>query len=210
MQETQPSTPAGDQPAPAAADAGVIARVLAGDAAAIESLLAQHYGRLLSLARSVVGCEQEAQDAVQEALVSAFQRLHTVQDPSALRAWMDRIVVNASISRLRKRRLRRELALDDLLPSFDQTGHRLEPGGRWSRSPGDAAETTDTLRRLRACVDELPAGYQEVVILRDILGLSTAETAEIMGMEEGAVKVRLHRGRQALRTLMMRHEGGET
>jgi RNA polymerase sigma-70 factor, ECF subfamily len=112
--------------------------------------------------------------------------------------------VNACLMRLRTRRRRPERAIEDLLPRFDGTGHAWEPSVEWDPMPegGMPEALKATVRR---CLDELPEGYRAVLVLRDIQGMDTQETAAVMGLSPNAVKTRLHRARQALRELLDPH-----
>lgn len=187
---------------PFASDAELLEGLRAGREEAFEILVRSHSGRMLSVCRRILRNEEEAKDAVQEAFVSAFRAISRFEGTSQLSTWLHRIAVNASLMRLRSKKRRPEESIDDLLPSFQEDGHaRVEPRD-WSPSALQMVETRETREFVRSCIDRLPEMYRTVLLLRDIEERDTAETAEILGVSEGVVKVRLHRARHALRGLL--------
>ena len=157
---------------------------------------------MLAVARRFLRTEEDSADAVQDAFLSAFRSLDGFEGNSALGTWLHRIVVNVCLMRLRARSRSREVRIDDLLPTFDASGHHSHPVRTWE-DQGLARLTRDESRaQVRACIDRLPEPYREVLLLRDIEELDTEQTARHLGINPGAVKTRLHRARQALRTLL--------
>lgn len=190
-------------PGAASGEAALLARLRAGDEAAYDELVRTLGGRLLATARRLLRCEEEARDVVQEAFLSAFRGMESFSGGSKLSTWLHSITVNAALMRLRSRRRRPDTSIEDLLPRFDESGDWLEdPAG--SNPPCDAVESEQIRTVVRRCIDELPETHRTVLLLRDIQDLSTAETAEVLGITPTAVKLRLHRARQALRTLLDR------
>ncbi len=188
-------------------EAALLDRLRAGDDAAYEELVRTYGGRLLAVARRFLRNEEEARDAVQDAFLSAFRNMEGFAGQAKLSTWLHRIVVNASLMKLRTRRRKPETPIDDLLPGFLEDGHLERPASEW-RSPGqDEAERNDLRRLVLDKIQELPEGYRNVLMLRDIEDLDTEETAAQMGLSAGAVKTRLHRARQALRGLLEPHLG---
>jgi len=182
----------------------LLERLRAGDARAFEMLVRRYGGRMIAAARRIVGTEDEARDVVQEAFLAAFRALDRFNGDAQVSTWLHRIVINAALMRLRSRRRRREEAIEDHLPRFDDDGHWVDSPGSWD-TPADALlERRETRRLVRAAIERLPAQYREVVVLRDIEELDTDEAASILGVTPNAVKTRLHRARQALRTLLER------
>ncbi len=177
----------------------------AGDAAAFERLVRAYGGRLLSVARRFLRSEEDARDAVQEAFISAYRSIGSFHAGSRVSTWLHRIVVNAALMRLRSRRRSPEEPIDDLLPQFDETGHHLQPPSEWRESSDVALQRRETREIVRRSIDLLPETYRSVLVLRDIQELDTSETAQILGITENAAKIRLHRARQALRTLLDPH-----
>lgn len=146
-----------------------------------------------------------ADDAVQETFLSAFKAIARFDHNARLGTWLHRIAVNACLMRLRTARRKPERAIDPLLPTFLPDGHATHPAAAWNLPPSAGIETRETQALVRTRIDELPDHYREVLLLRDIEELSTEETATLLGETQGAVKVRLHRARQALRTLLEPH-----
>ncbi len=182
--------------------ADFLARLRANDPAAFESLVRRFGGPMLAVARRYLRDDQEAADAVQDAFLSAFRSLERFEGSSKLGTWLHRIVINASLMKLRSRSRRQEIVIDDLLPTFDASGHHAGPVRRWAEPPDERLLREETRGTIRACIDRLPDDYRTILLLRDIDELSTEEAAEILGVTPGAVKTRLHRARQALRTLL--------
>lgn len=172
------------------------------DREACEAMVLEHSGRMLSVARRMLRSEEDAADAVQDALTSACAALDRFQANSQIYTWLHRIVVNACLMKLRSQRRRASVSLDAMLPTFDESGHRTQPVSRW---PIDAIESIDrkeTRERVRACIDQLPDDYRTIVMLRDIEEYDTEQTARLLGLSRAVVKTRLHRARQALRTML--------
>jgi RNA polymerase sigma-70 factor (ECF subfamily) len=166
--------------------------------------------RALAVARRFLRQDQEAQDAVQEAFLAAFKALPSFAGESQLSTWFHRIVVNACLMRIRARATHPEESIEGLLPSFLEDGHHCRPPGPWPE-PADLLVLRAEVRAfVRASIDRLPESYRTVLLLRDIEELDTAETAKLLGISEGAVKVRLHRAHQALRGLLEPCLGRET
>ena len=197
-QSTDSRSPAGDQ-------GQLLKRLRAGDQAAYEQVVRTYGPRLLSVARRFLRHEQDAQDAVQDAFLSAFKSIHRFQGESQLGTWLHRIVVNASLMKLRSRQRHPERSIDDLLPRFDDDGHISEAGCDLAVSVDSAVRDREVRELVRKRMDELPDSYRAVLLLRDIEGQSTDETASLLGISAGAVKTRLHRARLALRSLLDSH-----
>jgi len=177
-------------------------RLRAGDECAFEVLVRLHGGRMLAIARQFLSRNEDAQDAVQEAFLSAFRSVGGFRGGSSLSTWLHRIVVNACLMKIRGASRRPETPIEELLPAFDETGHHAAPVEDWAVSPEKAMLSRATRERVRAAIEKLPASYRTVLVLRDIQELSTEETAEVLSLTRTAVKVRLHRARLALRGLL--------
>jgi RNA polymerase sigma-70 factor (ECF subfamily) len=183
-------------------EAPLVAALRAGDAAAFESVVRTYGGRLLVVARQVVGSEEDAHDALQDGFITAFRAIDRFEGKSKLSTWLHRIVVNAALMRLRSKRRKREQPIDDLLPTFSEDGHENRPTTEWNQSALAGIQRKETQAAVRACIDQLPDDYRTVLLLRDIEELDTAEVARLLEITEGNVKVRLHRARQALKSLL--------
>lgn len=197
---------------PASEEAALVPRLQRGDAAAFEELVRRHGPRLLRVARRMLPSEEDARDAVQDAFVAVFKSIGSFEAHSQLSTWLHRVVINASLMRLRTKRRRPEEDIEEYLPRFLEDGHQVERSVAWPTTayePADAMLERAELRELvRASIDMLPETYRVVLLLRDIEELSTEEVAEMLGITANAVKIRLHRARQALRTLLDPHLRG--
>lgn len=187
---------------PAELDQTTFDQLIAGSAEAFRTVVMLYMPIMLAAARRILRSEAEAQDAVQDAFTSAFRRLDTVRDRQSLGPWLRQIAVNAAISRWRKRTRQAEDSIDALLPKFDEVGWRVTAPGADASHAEEGLEREQTRAAVRAAIDRLPETHRMVLLLRDIEELSTAEAAAQLGIEENALKVRLHRARAALRTLL--------
>jgi len=188
-------------------ETALLARLRAGEEAAYETLVRAFGGRLLAAARRMLGNEEDARDAVQEAFLSAFRGLDRFEGEARLSTWLHRIVLNASLMRLRQQRRRPEVPIDDLLPRFLEDGHAADPAQEW-KLPLDVLARHETREIVRRSIERLPDAYRSVLLLRDVEELDTEETARLLGLSGSAVKTRLHRARQALRGLLDPHLRG--
>lgn len=183
------------EPAPDPGDEALLGAVRAGSLAAFEALMRRHNQRLFRAARAIVGDDDEAEDVVQEAYVNAYEHLHQFAGSARFSTWLTRIAVNEAIARTRKRRRQEEVV--DVDDEADWTR-----GGRSETTPEHQAARGELRRALEAAIDRLPDGYREVFVLRDVEGMDGAEAAECLGLSEVALRVRLHRARARMRTLL--------
>ncbi len=186
-------------------DAGFITALRAGDDAAFEKLVRLYGGRLYAVAKRFLHNEEEARDAVQDTFLSAFRAIDRFEGHARLSTWLHRITVNAALMKLRTRRRKSEESIDELLPYFLEDVHRTDPGPEWRQPSEELLQRKETRAVVRACIDQLPDNYRSVLLLRDIEARDTAETAQLLGLSPNAVKIRLHRARQALRSLLDPH-----
>ena len=183
-------------------DAALIAGLRSGDSGAFERLVREYGPRLLRLARRFLANEEDARDALQDAMIAVHKSIGNFESSSSLSTWLHRIVVNASLMRLRSKRRHPEEDIEQYLPRFLEDGHQVEASTSWTESADRVIEREELRASVRDAIAKLPEGYRIVLHLRDIEELSTAETAEILGVTKNVVKIRLHRARQALRTLL--------
>lgn len=183
-------------------EADLLSALRAGRDEAFEQLVRTHSGRMISVCRRILRSEEEAKDAVQEAFVSAFRAIQSFEGTCRLGTWLHRIAVNAALMRLRSKKRRPEESIEDLLPTFKADGHATFDPRDWSPSALQLVETRETREFVRGCIDLLPDMYRTVLLLRDIEEMDTSEAADVLGVTEGVVKVRLHRARHALRRLL--------
>jgi RNA polymerase sigma-70 factor, ECF subfamily len=176
-----------------------VAALRAGDGRAFERLVAEHGGRMLAVARRMLRDEDAARDALQEAFLLAFRGLARFEGASRIGTWLHRIVVNAALMKLRSRKAHPEESIEPMLPTFQEDGHSSVWYVEWPERP-DAELARNQIRELvRQTIDGLPETYRTILLLRDIEELDTGEVAEMLGVTANAVKIRLHRARQALR-----------
>jgi RNA polymerase sigma-70 factor (ECF subfamily) len=180
-------------------EAALLRRLRRGDEAAYAELVRSHGGRMLAVARRYLDSEEAAQDCVQEAFVAAFNALDRFEGRSTLATWLHRITVNAALQALRRRRGKEELSIEPWLPTFDDEGFLEGPTQLTTADAEELIARDDVRAQVRAAIDRLPESYRNVLLLRDIEGLSMKEVAEMLELTENNAKVRLHRARTALK-----------
>lgn len=190
-----------DLPEPATAEARLLSGLRAGSDDAFETLVRATSPRLLAVARRIVG-DDDAYDTLQDAYLAAFRALGAFQGDALLSTWLHRIVVNTALMRLRSQKRRREDPIEALLPTFLDDGHQTREPVEWREGADALLAHDETRAHVRAQIDRLPESYRNVLLLRDIEELTTPEAAAALGITENAVKIRLHRARQALRALI--------
>jgi RNA polymerase sigma-70 factor, ECF subfamily len=191
--------------APPADDLVLLTQLRSGDHDAFADLVLANTGRLLAVARRILRQDQEAQDAVQEAFVCAFKALGGFEGQCRLSTWLHRITVNACLMRLRRRERKPEESIDDLLPAYRADGHTVEQFQRWDDSALARLEKEEMRTLVRTCIDRLPETYRTALLLRDIEEMDSDDAAALLGITPNALKIRVHRARQALRTLLDPH-----
>lgn len=176
----------------------------AGDAPALERLLMKAQAVAWRFSTSVCGRADDAEDAMQEALMRTYRHVSRLRDPAAFRPWLYRTVRNACLMGRRKRSGEppRLQSLDEVLPGPD--GSFFLDVASTGKSPEQLAANTRLRRRIRIALEGLPAAYRTIVFLREMEGLSTREVAEVMGISEANVKQRLHRARVQLQAALDR------
>lgn len=179
-------------------ESALLARLRAGDEKAYEELVRSESRHLLAVARRLLRNEEDAQDAVQQAFLSAFRALPAFNGQSRITTWLHRIVTNAALMKLRTRGRQPEDSIEDLLPTFLEDGHHTEQFSEWALPAEARLIRLEARAHVRTAIDALPDSYRTVLLLRDIEELSTEETAQTLGVTTNTVKIRLHRARQAL------------
>jgi len=197
--------PVSTLPTPAPRNEALVARLREGEEAAFEELVRTYTARLLAVARRIVGSHEEAKDVVQETFLAAFKSLDRFRGEANLGTWLSRIAVNQCLMKLRSRRRKPEQSIEDLLPTFLPDGHQVRESALWEVSIDTQVERNEVFALVRQAIDRLPANYRTVLLLRDIEELSTEEVARMLSVTSNTIKVRLHRARQALRTLLEPH-----
>ena len=172
-------------------DDEVVRRVRDGETALFEVLMRRYNQRLYRIARAVVKDEHEAEDVMQQAYVSAFTHLGQFERRAQFSTWLSRIAIHEALGRRRRARPTESIDTDD--------GEPMEILSSSAPDPEHQAYAGELRHLLETSVDALPETYRMVFMLRDVEGLSTAETAEGLDIGEEAVKTRLHRARAMLR-----------
>lgn len=191
-----------DAASAAALDAELVANLQAGEPDAFAKVLDVYGGRMLAVARRLLRNEEDARDAVQDACLSAFRAIDSFKGEARLGSWLHRIVVNAALMKLRRRKARPEQAIDELLPTFTDDGHRKNPKSAWNAPSDVELQQSEMREMIQRNIDRLPNDYRTILLMRDVEGLDTETTAGMLSLSQSNVKVRLHRARQALRTLL--------
>ncbi len=173
-------------------DGDVVRRVRAGETALFEVLMRRHDQRVYRTIRSILRDESEAEDAMQQAWLQAYLHLAEFEGAAAFSTWLVRIAANEALQRLRRR---------SKLAAVSETGEE-EAMDQRAEDPEERAAAHETARILERAIDGLPAHYRTVFVLREVEGLSTADTAAALGIGEEAAKVRLHRARALLRSAL--------
>ncbi len=184
-------------------DRELLARHVDGDPEAFGEIVRRHRDRLWAVAVRTLGDREEAADAVQDALISAYRAAHTFRGQSAVTTWLHRITVNACLDRARKATSRRTSLTDDT----ERLDLLLEP-----HEPADVpAERQDLQRQLVTALAQLPAEQRAALVLVDMQGYPVAEAADVLGVAVGTVKSRCARGRARLLPLVshLRPNGDE-
>ena len=169
------------------------------DPMAAERLVTTYGERAYRLASRITGNRSDAEEVVQDAFWTVVRKIESFRGESPFGSWLYRIVANAAYQKVRGHNSRHEIALDDVLPLFDECGHHAAPVVDWSPCVEDPATQAEVRSALTAAIDALPAAYRAVVVLRDIEGRSNAEIADVLGVNVSAVKTRVHRARLFLR-----------
>jgi RNA polymerase sigma-70 factor (ECF subfamily) len=181
----------------AASDEDIVARVRAGDVALYEVLVRRYNERLYRVVRSVLGDEDETEDVMQQAYVSAYQHLDQFAGRARFATWLTKIAVHEALARVR-RRARVEVPLDE-----EDVTMASSP----VPSPEHQASAGETTRLLERSIDALPPDYRTVFVMREVEQLDTAESAACLGVSEDVVKTRLHRARAMLRRDLFERAG---
>jgi RNA polymerase sigma-70 factor (ECF subfamily) len=186
-------------------DRAHVARHKAGEGDANEEAVRVYSSRLLAVTRRILGNDEEARDALQDTFLSAFRSIARFEGDSRLSTWLHRIAVNAALMKVRTRKRKPERSIEELLPAYREDGHHAEGFVSWEPPVDVAMEIAHNRALVRACIAELPDQYRVVMMLRDIEDVDTVDVAAMLGISPNAVKIRLHRARQALRTLLAPH-----
>jgi len=175
-----------------------------GDAEALDRLLMRAQEVAWRFSASVCGHADDAEDAMQEALIKTYRYVGRIREPEAFRPWLYRTVRNACLMGRRKKagEPARLQSLDEVRPGSE--GRTRPDAAHPGKNPEELVENAALRRRLRKAIRTLPGPYRAIVFLREMEGLSTREVANVMGMTEVNVKTRLHRARVQLQAALGR------
>ncbi len=196
---------------PIEAERELVRRARRGEFEAFEALVARYERRLYSLALRMVRHRQDAEEVVQQTFLSVIEHLPQFREESSFYTWLMRIATNHALALLRRRASRPTVALREDGSSEEDNGPLPHPEfiAQWRETPDDIAQRREIRQLLAEALDELDEKYRWVFLLRDVEGLSTAETAEALGITEANVKVRLLRARLMLREKLTRLFGDQ-
>ena len=187
---------------PPATDAELAARVAAGDREAFTGLMRRYNRTLFRTARAILSDEAEAEDAVQEAYLSAYRSIGSFRHEAKLSTWLVRIVANEAFARLRKRRRRGEVV--PLHRDEEDAGMDAMPADTPQERPDSQAMRSELRRLLEARIDELPSAFRAVFMLRAVEEMSVDEVASCLDLEPATVRTRYFRARTLLRESLAR------
>jgi RNA polymerase sigma-70 factor (ECF subfamily) len=181
-------------------DAALVEALRRDDPEAPELLVETYGDRVYRLALRITGSNEDAEEVAQDALWTAARKISTFKGEAAFGSWLYRIAANAAYQKLRARKAKaHEIAMDDVLPAFDEAGRHFEPMADWSERVDEQALQGELRRVLGAAIDELPADYRTALVMHDVEGLSNPDIAEALGISLPAVKSRVHRSRLFVR-----------
>ena len=178
--------------------ADLVRAAATGDAEALDRLLMRAQEVAWRFSTAVCGHADDAEDAMQEALIKTYRYVGRIREPEAFRSWLYRTVRNACLMGRRKKagEPARLQSLDGVLSGPD--GRARPDAPHPGKNPEQLADNAGLRRRLRKALRKLPGSYRAIVFLREMEGLSTREVAKVMGISEENVKTRLHRARVQL------------
>jgi RNA polymerase sigma-70 factor (ECF subfamily) len=178
-------------------DAELVRRALARDGGAFRAIMQKYNRRLYRIARGILRNNADAEDAVQDAYVSAFTNLGSYRGESALATWLSRIAMNEALGRMRRKRTTVDIA------GLEHARSEAEIIQFPLSTPNDDPERTMAQRQILQLVeqatDNMPEAFRLVFVTRIIEGMSVEETSELLGIKPQTVKTRLHRARQLVR-----------
>ena len=185
------------EPSEQLSDSDVVRRVVDGDTALFEILMRRYNQRVYRAVRAVLGGDEDAEDVMQQAYLNAFTHLRQFEQRAQFSTWLIRIAVNEALARRRKRQRGAWDGGDELMNAMESDMPNPEEQAL-------ASQMREVMERELAA---LPAAYRTVIVLREVEGLSTAETAECLNVSEDVVKTRLHRARGMVRAAIERRAG---
>jgi RNA polymerase sigma-70 factor (ECF subfamily) len=178
-------------------DIEVVRRILGGDTALFEILMRRYNQRVYRAVRAILGSDEDAEDVMQQAYLNAYTHLGQFEERAQFSTWLIRIAVNEALGRRRKRQRTAWDGGEELMVELESN----------VPNPEQQALTSQMREVMERELAALPAAYRTVLVLREVEGLSTAETAECLSVSEDVVKQRLHRARGMVRAALERRAG---
>jgi RNA polymerase sigma-70 factor (ECF subfamily) len=179
-------------------DAALIASAREGDLDAFAELVRRYEHRVRAVLFRLLDDERDVEEATQDAFVQAWRNLHRFRGDAAVFTWLYRIAVNEALARLRRKRV----ATTDLDELAETSHAAADPAGQ----PEHAAEASELHSFLTACIRRLAPDYRAPLVLRDVVGLSNQEVADVLDLSLAATKSRIHRARMQIRAQLERWE----
>jgi RNA polymerase sigma-70 factor (ECF subfamily) len=192
-----------------AVDRELVHRAKAGELAAFEELVNRYETRVYTLARRIVGQEQDAEDVTQQTFLSAMEHLDGFREEASFHTWLMRIATHAALKVIRKRRGLRTVSLEEMTEPEEGQESLPHPEfiADWRQSPEELVQRREIQRLLDETLAQLDEKHRLVFLLRDVEGMTVQETATALELSEANVKVRLLRARLQLRELLTRELG---
>ena len=178
----------------------LVARARRGDESAFEALVPENEKRIYNLCRRLTGNQEDAAELTQEAFLNAWRGLGRFQGESSFSTWLYRLATNACIDFLRKEKRRQSLSMTVSLDDEEEARQVELPDERYA--PEGALERAEARRAVAEGLERLTLEHRQVLVMREIHGLSYAEIGQVLGLEEGTVKSRIARARGALRKVL--------
>ena len=178
-------------------DSVLVTEAKAGSYAAFEELVNRYENKIYRLGLNLTGNPEDAEDMLQEAFLKAFLHLPEFREDARFYTWLVRIAINEGLMKLRKHRADKAVPIEE---TVSEEGESLpREFADWRPDPEEQYKQAEIEKILQNAAQSLPPGFRTVFLLRDVEELSTRETADLLGLTEGAVKARLFRARLQLR-----------
>ena len=186
------------------ADEDLLRRLRAGDESAFATLVEQYHAPMIRLATAYVPSRAVAEEVVQETWLGVVRGIDRFEGRSSLKTWLFRILVNRARTAGPRERRHVPLGVGETVDPdrFQADGQWAVPPAPWTDDVDGRLDAADVVGRVRELIDALPDGQREVVLLRDVEGLSSADACSILGVSEGNQRVLLHRGRARVRRML--------
>jgi RNA polymerase sigma-70 factor (ECF subfamily) len=193
-------------------DASLVTGAKSGDLSAFEELVSRHERRVFSLAMRMLRNQEDAEDVTQQTFLSAIHHLNSFREESSFGTWLARIASHAALKVIRKRKGLETISLDQATEPDEGYSGIAHPEfiADWKQSPQELVHRNEVRLLIEEALDQLDEKHRNVFLLRDAEGLSVRETADLLGISEANVKVRLLRARLQLRERLTRALGDES